>query len=144
MELTEQQKLEILCAYLPYGIEVRADKSVYEGFTAPLVLSNSTNSLKNGYVVATALDYGVQPILRHPDDISGEELVQLGRILWGDDSHTKEFARNDAKDWLRGTMRPFMSYKTAQKATMYLWSIHIDTFGAIEAEFAIRKTNIQE
>jgi hypothetical protein len=119
MELTEQQKLEILCAYLPYGIEVRADKAVYEGFTASLVLSNSTNSFKNGYTVSTALDYGVQPILRHQDDMTeGEQLYKMK--LWGDTAGM---------------------VKTATNILRYLHSIHIDTFGAIEAGFAIRKAN---
>ena len=132
MNLTEQQKLEILCTYLPYGIEVSADKAVYEGFTAPLVLSNSTNSFKNGYTVSTALDYGVQPILRHPDDMTEEELQKLANIMDGIDPDMILLGNN------------LISLETSQSALQYLHSIHIDTFGAIESGFAIRKTNIQE
>jgi hypothetical protein len=141
--MNEQQKLEILCAYLPYGIEVRADKAVYEGFTAPLVLSNSTNSLKNGYAVSTALDYGVQPILRHQDDMSKEELSELGRILWNDKDLNKNIARENAKDWLNGNLKVTLSLQWAINSIQYLHSIHIDTFGAIESGFAIRKCSNQ-
>jgi hypothetical protein len=134
MELTEQQKLEIMCAYLPYGIEVRADKAVYEGFTAPLVLSNNTNSFKNGYTVSTALDYGVQPILRQPDDIIEEELEQVRLIMKVPNTmYSKQFVLFDCAI--------ILNIKEAQSALQYLHSIHIDTFGAIEAGFAIRKTN---
>jgi len=119
MTLTEQQKLEILCAYLPYGIEVRADKAVYEGFTAPLVLSNNTNSFMNGYTVSSALDYGVQPILRQPNDMTEDE----------QNKYIEFFDKESS----------FM--KRAVKCLQYLHSIHIDTFNAIEAGFAIRKTN---
>jgi len=138
MNLTSQTKLEILCAYLPHGVEVESDK-IYKGFRTKLVVRNLTNSFANGFTISSALDYEAKLILRHPDDMTEEELCQLGRILWGDATHRKEFAINDAKSWLRGTMKPVMSQKTAQIATMYLYSRLIDTFGAIEAGWAVRK-----
>ena len=120
MSMNEQQKLEILCAYLPYGIDLRAD-NIYEGFTAPLVLNNNTDSLTNGYTVSTALYYETQPILRHPDDMTESEKSHRMKIL------------QDTAGML----------KTATALLQYLHSIHIDTFGAIESGFAIRKCSNQ-
>jgi hypothetical protein len=134
--MNEQTKLEILCAYLPYGVECLIDGTI----TAQMhsVYSDGTCTFHD--IVESEQGFkSVQPILRHPDDMTEEELGQLGRILWGDATHRKELAINDAKSWLRGTMKPTMSQKTAQKTTMYLHSIHIDTFGSIEAGWAIRK-----
>ena len=80
------------------------------------------------------------PILRHREDMSEDELTQLGRIIWNDEDLNKNIARENAKDWLKGFLKVTLSPQWAQQATMYLWSIHIDTFGAIESGFAIRKT----
>lgn len=136
--MNEQQKLEILCAYLPHGVEVESDK-IFKGFNTKLVAVNLSSSIADGFTISDAIRYDARPILRHPDDMTEEEMIQLGRILCGDATQRKEFAINDAKSWLRGTMKPVMSQETAQITTIYLHSIHIDTFGAIEAEFAVRK-----
>jgi hypothetical protein len=133
MELTEQQKLEILCAYLPYGIEVewiRPDDN--EKIVSELTISDYSFLIRR---------HSGKPILRHQDDMSEVELSELGRILWNDKDLNKNIARENAKDWLKGSLKITLSPKWAQSALQYLHSIHIDTFGAIEAGFAIRKTN---
>ena len=116
MELTEQQKLEILCAYLPHGVEVESDK-IYKGFRTKLVAQNLTTSLANGLTISSALDYKAKLILRHPDDMTEEELAKYIE-LWESDSNF---------------------IKCATDCLRYLHSIHIDTFGAIESGWAVRK-----
>lgn len=118
--LTDQQKLEILCAYLPHGVEMESDK-IYKGFRTKLVVSNFTNSFKNGLTIASVstLDYEVKLILRHPDDMTDLERLQKSR-LWAIADETER-------------------YTDIHKALNYLHSLHIDTFGAIEAGFAVRK-----
>jgi hypothetical protein len=118
--LTDQQKLEILCAYLAHGVEVQSDQ-IYEGFRTKLVIKNNSVSLKNGLTISDAIEYEARPILRHPDDMTEEEL--------------RVFASLAGKD------KPF--FLSLSDDIRYLHSIHIDTFGAIEAGFAVRK-NINE
>ena len=116
MELTEQQKLEILCAYLPYGIDI---KSPSGNIFILGTYSNMKGLGKEQRGIETATTDNYQPILRHPDDMTEEEQSYKMK-LWGDTAGM---------------------VKTATNIIRYLHSIHIDTFGAIEAGFAIRKTN---
>jgi hypothetical protein len=107
--LTDQQKLEILCAYLPYGVEVewiRPDDNAK--IVSKLTISD--------YPFLIGRHNG-KPILRHPDDMTEDEL--------------RVFASLAGKD------KPF--FLSLSDDIRYLHSIHIDTFGAIEAGFAVRK-----
>lgn len=123
MKLTEQQKLEILCAYLPHGVGVRRTTTKLET-GKPKILSGIRNNKhihisiannKDAFWVADIDSYSL--ILRHPDDMTEEEQATYIE-LWESDSNF---------------------IKCATDCLRYLHSIHIDTFGAIEAEFAIRK-----
>ena len=78
MELTEQQKLEILCAYLPYGIDIKSPSgNVFMLGT----YSNMRGSGKEQRSIETAVTDNYQPILRHPDDMTeGEQLYKMK--LW--------------------------------------------------------------
>ncbi len=67
--------------------------------------------------IGSLLSLQGRPILRHPDDMTEEEQATYIE-LWESDSNF---------------------IKCATDCLRYLHSIHIDTFGAIEAEFAIRK-----
>ena len=112
--MNEQNKLEILCAYLPYGVECLIDGTI----TAQMhsVYSDGTCTFHD--IVESEQGFkSVQPILRHPNDMTEEELGNVYEI-W--DSTTEVI-------------------DMATKYLRYLWSIHIDTFGAIEAGWAIRK-----
>jgi hypothetical protein len=114
--LTDQQKLEILCAYLPHGVEVEItinDSGVNINPIQRLTIGN----------IDSLLPFNPRPILRHPGDMTDEELLIS--------SHQWEVA--------------FETYKYADthNALNYLHSRLIDTFGAIEAGFAVRK-NINE
>jgi hypothetical protein len=115
MNLTDLQKLEILCAYLPYGVEVKSPSgNIY-------LLSTYSNTGGSGIEkrnIDTCISGNYQPILRHPDDMTEEEQSYKMK-LWGDTAGM---------------------VKTATAILRYLHSIHIDTFGAIESGFAIRKT----
>ena len=62
--MTEQEKIEIFANYLPYGVKVAVD-TIYVGFTTELVISNHTNSLKNGMNINQAIEYDAKLIL-HP------------------------------------------------------------------------------
>ena len=112
--LTPQQKLEILCAYLPHGVECLIDGAItarmhsvyYDGTCSFYDIVESEHGFKS-----------VQPILRHPDDMTEEESDKY-RELWESDSNY---------------------LVTGIESLQYLWSIHVDTFGAIEAGFAVRK-----
>ena len=131
MELTQQQKLEILCAYLPHGVEVewiRPDDNAK-------IISKLTIS---DYPFLIGRHNG-KPILRHPDDMTEEELIQLGKFLCNDQGLNNNIARENAQNWLKGYLKVSLSPQWAINSTNYLQSIHIDTFGAIEAGFAIRK-----
>jgi hypothetical protein len=126
MELTDQQKLEILCAYLPYGIDIKSPSgNVFILGT----YSNMNGSGKEQRGIGTAVTDNYQPMLRHPDDMTEEELQKLANITDGIDPDMILLGNN------------LISLETSQSALLYLHSIHIDTFGAIEAGFAIRKTN---
>ena len=121
MNLTDQQKLEILCAYLPHGVEVECNEGIIIEF-----------SKINNSVPLLACNYDVQPILRHPDDMTDDELEKLRSII-------KVPNIEYSKGWaiLGGSI--ILSLNESQQALRYLHSRHIDTFGAIEAGFAIRK-----
>jgi len=109
MNITEQQKIEILCAYLPYriGVEwIRPDDN--KKIVSELTISDYLFLIRR---------HNGQPILRHRDDMTEEE--QHNYIeLWEDDSNF---------------------IQCATKCLQYLHSLHIDTFGAIESGFAVRK-----
>jgi hypothetical protein len=113
--LTDQQKLEILCAYLPHGVEVewiRPDDNAK--IVSKLTISD--------YPFLIGRHNG-NPILRHPDDMTEEERLEKSR-LWAIADETER-------------------YTDIHKALNYMHSRLIDTFGAIEAGFAVRK-NINE
>ena len=118
--LTDQQKLEILCAYLPYGVEVEIKKRV-AGILIKKVLQLNTDS------ISSILPFNPRPILRHQDDMTEEELQKLADIMDGLDPNMFLLTSH------------LISLETAQSALRYLHSLHIDTFGAIEAGFAVRK-----
>jgi len=129
MNLTDQQKLEILCAYLPNGVEIEGNEGTIIEFTkinhsVPLLTCNSD----------------IRPILRHPDDMTEEELLEMGRILIGYDWGRKDIAIIEAKKFINeeriGSM---LSLSKFNSIIRYLHSLHIDTFGAIEAGWAVRK-----
>lgn len=132
MELTQQQKLEILCAYLPYGVEVEITIKESGVNINPRQRSTIGN-------IASLLPINPRPILRHPDDMTEEELIQLGKFLWNDQGLNNNIARENAQNWLKGYLKVSLSPQWAINSINYLQSIHIDTFGAIEAGFAIRK-----
>lgn len=135
MNLTPQQKLEILCAYLPHGVEVQSDK-IYDGFRTKLVISNLTNTFVNGFTISSALDYDACPILRHPDDMTEEELMEACRII---NYNYFNRERDMVLLYLQGSRDLYLNRREAVALYQYLYSIHIDTFGAIEAGWAIRK-----
>jgi hypothetical protein len=114
--LTDQQKLEILCAYLPHGVIMYGASDMWTlhelGFTgATLVNQNKQN------VSFEDLILNYSPILRHPDDMTEDELMVFASLA--------------------GKDKPF--FLSLSDDIRYLHSIHIDTFGAIEAGFAVRK-----
>ena len=122
--LTDQQKLEILCAYLPHGVEVEI--TIKEsGIT---INPRQRLSINN---IASLLPINPRPVLRHPDDMTEEELKHLANN-WG-----REFGESILAD------ETPMYLSLAIDCLNYLHSIHIDTFDAIEAGFAVRK-NINE
>lgn len=115
MELTEQQKLEILCAYLPYGVECDVDGTIakmhsvyYDGTCTFHDLIESEQGFQS-----------VRPILRHPDDMTEEEKEVYDQLVF---NCILNYSKHNIYQCLR-----------------YLHSLHIDTFGAIEAGWAIRK-----
>jgi hypothetical protein len=120
MNITEHQKIEILCAYLPYGIEVQIKKRV-AGISIKRVLQLNPDS------ISSILPFNAQPILRHRDDMTDEELLCLANN-WGG-GFGKSILANDTPMYLCHAI----------ECLQYLHSIHIDTFGAIEAGFALRK-----
>jgi hypothetical protein len=126
MKLTEQQKLEILCAYLPYGIDI---KSPSGNIFILGTYSNMKGSGKEQRGIETATSDNYQPILRHRDDMSEGELLCLANN-W-DIAFGKSILASDTPMYLCHAI----------DCLQYLHSIHIDTFGAIEAGFAIRKEN---
>ena len=133
--LTDQQKLEILCAYLPHGVEVEIiikESEININPTQRLTINN----------IASLLYFNSRPTLRHPDDMTEEELVELCEL-------TGHISNNITKGLLKRFIDPtdcygvVLSLQESQSALTYLHSLHIDTFGAIEAGFAERK-NINE
>lgn len=125
MELTEQQKLEILCAYLPYGVEVSDIHT----------LSYSSGIGSIGHILTTKSSvYKIR--LRHPDDMTEEEFDTLCRTMYFPDSM-------DLSYFIAGMYGMNLTIKEFKDCLRYLHSIHIDTFGAIEAGWAVRK-NINE
>lgn len=122
--LTDQQKLEILCAYLPHGVECLIDGAVTARMHS--VYYDGTCSFHD--IVESEHGFeSVQPILRHPDDMTEEELKHLANN-WG-----REFGESILAD------ETPMYLSHAIDCLNYLHSIHIDTFDAIEAGFAVRK-----
>ena len=116
--LTPQQKLEILCAYLPHGVECLIDGAITARMHS--VYYDGTCSFHD--IVESEHGFeSVQPILRHPDDMTDEENAHKMK-LWSETA---------------GML------STAIIVLNYLHSIHVDTFNAIEAGFAVRK-NINE
>jgi len=128
MELTEQQKLEILCAYLPHGVEVESPSG---NIFILGTYSNMRGSGKEQRSIETAIDDEYKLILRHQDDMTEEELKHLANN-WG-----AKFGQSIMAD------ETPMYLSHAKDCLRYLHSIHIDTFGAIEAGLAVRK-NINE
>lgn len=124
MNLTDQAKLEILCAYLPYGVEV---KSPSGNLFILGTYSNMKGSGKEQRSIETATTDDYRPILRHSDDMTEEELICLANN-WG-----LEFG----KSILLSETPMYLCH--AIEALQYLHSIHIDTFGAIEEGWAVRK-----
>ena len=133
MELTQQQKLEILCAYLPHGVEV---ENAY-GNKIKLKASHFFND----YGDFISINNNAKLILRHSDDMTESELSQLGKFLWNDQGLNNNIARENATNWLKGYLKVSISPQWAINCLRYLHSIHVDTFGAIEAGRAIRKEN---
>jgi hypothetical protein len=170
--LTDQQKLEILCAYLPHRVEFKlpidADRfdSITEGEpwrlgmaiedavkeniynasryeimtlkqTNPSIMWDDGEILLGQMISSLGFEEDdvylneVKLILRHPDDMTEEELQHLANN-WG-----AEFG----KSILANETPMYLSH--AIDCLHYLHSLHIDTFGAIEAGFAVRK-NINE
>ena len=131
MKLTEKQKLEILCAYLPYGVECITTEDQY-----PTLLDGVQG---NGYCYLGGLDAHLKdlsPILRHPDDMTENEIMEVCKI-------TNYNYLNRERDmvllYLQGSRDLFLSKRETVSLYRYLHSIHIDTFGAIESGWAIRK-----
>lgn len=60
-------KIIQLATYLPFNVELKVDK-IYTGFKCPLVISNPTNSFKNGMTISSAIDHEAEIILK-PFDI---------------------------------------------------------------------------
>lgn len=67
--MTEQEKIEIFANYLPYKVNLAVD-TIYRGFTTELVISNHTNSLKNGMNINQAIEYEAKPKLRPLSDLT--------------------------------------------------------------------------
>jgi hypothetical protein len=137
--LTDQQKLEILCAYLPYGVEVRIKKRV-GGVSVNRSLALTPNS------ISSVLPFNPKLILRHPDDMTEEEILKLVRHITGENNPVSlDFVNavtiSDYITNIDGTAE--LTLAKSIQLLNYLHSLHIDTFGAIEAGFAVRK-NINE
>jgi len=128
MELTEQQKLEILCAYLPHGLIMYGASDMWTLSGLGLYDVTLVNQVKQNLTFDDLIT-NYSPILRHPDDMTESELQKLADIMDGLDPDMVLLGNN------------LISLKTAQSALRYLHSIHVDTFGAIEAGWAIRKEN---
>lgn len=141
--LTDQQKLEILCAYLPHGVECLIDGAVTARMHS--VYYDGTCSFHD--IVESEHGFeSVQPILRHPDDMTEEEILKLVRYLTGENNpvaldFVNAMTISDYITNIDGTAE--LTLAKSIKLLNYLHSIHIDTFDAIEAGFAVRK-NINE
>jgi len=124
MNLTDQTKLEILCAYLPHGVNCLIDGII----TAQMhsVYFDGTCTFHD-IVESEQWFESVRPILRHADDMTEEELKHLANNLG------LEFG----KSILACETPMYLSH--AIEAIRYLHRLHIDTFGAIEVGWAIRK-----
>lgn len=130
--LTDQQKLEILCAYLPHGVEVEINLKI-AGDNYPDEIRRKKLTADN---IGSLLSLQGKPILRHPDDMTDEEAVELTAIIG------YEFV--DDKRWvidffIKGFETIVVQMEEIKQALNYLHSIHVDTFNAIEAGFAVRK-----
>lgn len=124
MELTEQQKLEILCAYLPHGVSMVGCQSKLNPY------------MVDGFING---NFDAEPILRHPDDMTESEILELAyKLGYIDSKPSLKLVHDFAKGGEDGVS---VTSKEIQSALRYLHSIHVDTFGAIEAGWAIRKEN---
>lgn len=123
-DITEQKKLEILCAYLPQGVEALVDTGGINPTECKLAMvgcNHARGYFESKHFNGWKSEYKL--ILRATDDMTLEEEL-IASHLWEVASDTNEI-------------------EDTYKALRYLHSIHVDTFGAIEAGFAVRK-NINE
>ena len=128
-QLTQQQKLEILCVYLPYGVEVEI--TINESG----VNINPRQRLTIGNI-ASLLQINPRPILRHPDDMTAYELSELLSIVW----KASNISYKDDNKLIIDTGNHIpLNVTDCVNILRYLHSRHIDTFGAIESGLAIRK-----
>lgn len=140
MELTQQQKLEILCAYLPYGVIMYGASDMWTLHQLGLTEATLVNQNKQN-ITFDDLILNYSPILRHPDDMTEEELKHLADSMgFYDMGYAKRRIIVCSKAWITNKDREYdLSLSQSQSSLKYLHSLHIDTFGAIEAGWAVRK-----
>ena len=133
--MTEQEKIEIFANYLPYGVTVAVD-TIYVGFTTELVISNHTNSLKNGMNINQAIEYDTKLIL-HPlsnltKPIKVDDVTYIDDLSQSCDNHIEFGFIKAVLDSGKLLEKPFPYW-----AFKWLLRNHFDVFGLIGQGLAI-------
>lgn len=136
--------IEHLCAYLPYGLNY-IDKDSGE-ITTMRTISTEVNLIDLGWGNAHELKE-FKPILRRPENVSKEELIESGLdrlMVTGICKYniTREYSdddinRYDIHHFGKDTDIPYDVIKI-------LFSLHVDVFGLIEAGLAIDINVLEE
>jgi hypothetical protein len=134
-----------LSPYVPYGLKFKVnifDHAMAYGVMVGLneieiEFSGIRNTITENFTYALC-----SPILRPLPDLTKEELTPIGLIfrektLETATAHDKIFAVEDAKAWLKGGMKPVLSFVQTERILSYLFSIHADVYNLIPAGLAI-------
>ena len=69
----EQLELKHLSPYLPYGLKLLVER-IHHKFICHLVVSNNSNSLRNGLNANMLMEYNAKPILRPLSELNVESI----------------------------------------------------------------------
>lgn len=90
-----------------------------------------------GYVLGNS---ELKPILKHLSDLTEDELEKLGRIITIFSKEESVYYIDNANDWISDEYHFQADLERSKAAIDYLYSIHADLNGLIDAGLAERKT----
>ena len=149
MKDMEKLTIENLAPYLPYNLRMWdvENERQYIPELIGIVDNEKIRVTLPRFPSVTLFEINaLKPILFPLSSLNKKKLIPIGLLIRDIEKYKATykdnvFAIEDAKDWIRGGMKPVLSLHQCCLILDYLFSIKADVFGLIEKGLAIPVTN---